>query len=62
VTGARIVDQNIKVTGFGERYLECLLDGTRVGQIETNWVASRHLWDAFQIARCAPNLVTLRYE
>ena len=60
--GASVVDQNVEVAGFDERSVECLFDGKPVGQIESNRVASRHFWDASQIARRAPGLVTLRHK
>jgi hypothetical protein len=62
VTGPSVVDQHIEVTGFGERGVECRFDGKPIGQIEMDPMQSRHFWDAFQIARCAPNLMTLRNQ
>ena len=62
VTGPCIVNHNIEVTSIGERGVECRLDGKRIGEIKTDRMPPRHFWDAFQIARCAPDFVTLRHK
>jgi hypothetical protein len=62
VTGPSVVNQNVEVAGFGKSGIECLLDAKRIAQIEADRMPSRHFWDAFQIARCAPNIMTLSDE
>src|SRR5262245_5777282 len=62
MAGAGVVYQNVEVTSFGERGVERLFDREPIGEVETNRVQLRNYWYAFQIARCAPNLVTLGYE
>jgi hypothetical protein len=60
VAGPGVVDQNVKVTSFSEREIECLLNAEQISQVETHRMASRHFRYPFQIAGSAPNLVTLR--
>jgi hypothetical protein len=50
VTGPGVVDQNIEMTSFRKRAIECLLDGKRIDQIKADRMPSRHFWDAFQVA------------
>src|SRR5439155_2894575 len=46
VSGPGGVDQDVEIASFRKRGIECLLDGKRIGQIETHWMTSRHLGDA----------------
>jgi hypothetical protein len=62
VAGSGVVDQNVKITSFSQREIECLFHGMPISQVETNGVPSRQFWDAFQIARRAPDLVTFSDE
>src|SRR5207247_72595 len=62
VTGPCIVEHNIEVTSFGQCGVECRLDEKGIGEIKTDRMPPRDFWDAFQIAGCAPDLVTLRHE
>ena len=50
MTGPGVVNQNVEVTSVGERGIECVFDRKRIGEIETNRMASRHFGDALQIA------------
>src|SRR5207249_9508406 len=62
VTCPGVVNQNIEITSFGERGIKCFLDGKPISQVETHRMPARRFWDAFHVARCSPNLVTLRHE
>ena len=57
-----VVDQNIEITSFRERGVECLLNRTRIAQVEVHRIQSRHLRNAFQVARRAPHFVTVSDE
>jgi len=62
VTGAGVIDQNVEVTSFSERGTECRVDRKSISQVETDGMQSGQFWNAFQIARCTPDLVTLRHQ
>src|SRR6266446_7425683 len=59
VAAARVVDDHVEMTGFGQSALECIVYRTRIGQIESHSVQVRQLWDARWIARAAPDFVSL---
>src|SRR5215469_9045580 len=62
MTGSSVVYQNVEVTSFGERGVECVFDGMPIGKVETNRMQSRHFWDALHIAGCTPHFVTFSDE
>src|SRR5205814_1888462 len=45
-----IVDQNVEMTCIRKCSVECLLNGTRIPQVEARGMQSRHLENSFQIA------------
>ena len=54
-----VVDQNIEMTSFRERGVECLLNRTRIAQVEVDRIQSRHLRNALRgVARRAPHFIT----
>jgi len=57
-----VIDQNVEMTSFHECDLECLLNRTRIAQVEAHRVQLRHPGNSFQIARGAPHFVTLSDE
>jgi len=62
VTGTGVIDRNVEVTGFRQCEIERFLDGRLISQVQSNRMQSRHSWDAFQIAGCGPDFMTLSEE
>src|SRR5437763_1071337 len=45
------------MTSFRERGVECLLNRTRIAQVEVDRIQSRHLRNALRVARRAPHFI-----
>ncbi len=45
-----VVDQNVEMTSFRKLGVECLVNRTRITQVEAHGMELRHLGKSFQIA------------
>ena len=62
MAAARVIDHDIEVTRFGERALECIVNRTRVVQVEPHWMDSWQWLETDKVARCSPNFVAASDE
>ena len=60
VAAASVVNDNIEMTGFGERALECVVNRARIAQIEPDRMNTWQTFEMNQVARSSPNFVAAR--
>ena len=60
MAAARVVNDDVEITGRGQRTLERIVNRARVAQIQADVVNSQDGFESNQVARRSPNFIAAR--